>query len=423
MMHWLESLAGWLAPRLDAMTDTLERHWMAAATVILGLAAAGYLGYLLVAVDLFWDFKIYAAAGRAWLAGDNPYNFALMAEQYGATMPAIYSPLVTDAIAHLQGVYDTTVGRMLLFALLVVSWIYLPMALMPADERGDSLHRAYYFTGYLTLFGFAGVLGLVSGNSALIISAACVASLRHWQRGGSPAWFWLTLLTLGQVKYYYLAFLIFPVLLFRRFWSTLAFLAAFSLLAATNWLLYPQAMGSYLAEIDAFTSQPGSTFIGVSMYNFLFAVLAEVLSADTAQSLASLGHLGFSGLLAGVAAIIVLAGRGRSQPELVFGWLILTVLLVSPRLLGYDLALGVVPFLVLLAAVIRAGRAYVAVALLPVVFSLGFTGIGENLARWTSLFSLTGVWLATALLLLRDINPEETTPVLAKQATGPSNTG
>ena len=163
---------------------------------------------------------------------------------------------------------------------------------------------------------------------------------------------------------------------------------------SANYFIAPELFHQFSAALLQ-SSQSGS-LIGTSVMSAAQAALARLPNAQALPVvwIALAIHAVYSLLMVVFAAVVLWSRRGSEQaqgePALTFLWVFMTALLLSPRLLPYDLALLVIPFVLLLRHLLLNGRRgrHFAGATLVICASLSLT----PLADWAALVALLGVW-------------------------------
>jgi hypothetical protein len=371
------------------------------------LTAGAYLLYLVfVTHQIFWDVNFYAAAVKTMAAGVSPYDDAYLLKILGIPFSSgfTYPPLVAEAFYKFSWLVLTPAGRTLLITAYAISWLSIPYLLAGSPNYWYSRKLLYVWGLYLVLFGLAGMRLLVVGNISAILFAFTVLSIVVAIRTRDYKSFWVAILVCSFIKPYFLAFLLFPVILDKKYISSVAIIFVLLALHGFSYLINPQL---FLEYVKAFAVQPSSLGnIGFSIYTLVAEIFAEALGPNTSRVTSlSLGvHFIFSITIL-MLAYAINARRVRPQRfDLFCCWLFVSAFLISPRNFDYDLAVVVVPIVLLARMILIEGRLGIVVAAITAAFStilLRTPALFHTvLSEWSSTFIMLGVWFGAAVHFL-----------------------
>jgi hypothetical protein len=374
------------------------------ATICFATAGGYFFFQIFITHHIFWDINFYSAVVKAVAAGVSPYDNAYISKTLngvGFSSGFVYPPLVAEVFYKFRWLFLTRTGLTLLLIIHVISWLSIPYLLAGSPKNWYSRNFLYIWGLYLVLFGLGGMRLLVVGNIAAVLFALMVFSIVVAVRTKNYMFFWVTILVCSFVKFYFLAFLLVPVILDKRYVSAAGIICALIALYALNYFISPALFSEYAAQIAAQSSGFGN--IGWSIYSLATEIIKTALGPndDRLSVVIALGiHLVF------VVTILLIAysiAERRPRPErfdLFCCWLFMSAFLISPRIFDYDLAVVIVPF-VLLARMLLIERGLgLGVAVTVAVF--GFILLRTpslfqtELSKWSATFTIVGVWFGTA---------------------------
>ncbi|HEY5504588.1 MAG TPA: glycosyltransferase 87 family protein, partial [Sedimentisphaerales bacterium] len=365
-------------------------------------AATGYFFFLVfVTHHIFWDTTFYAAVVKAMAVGVSPYDNAYIVKNIdvGYSNGFVYPPLVAQAFYRLRWLLLTPVGWTVLITAHLISWVSIPYLLGGSPKKWNSRSFIYVWGLYLVLFGLGGTRLLVVGNIAGVLFALLIFSIVVAIRYKDYKLFWAMIILCTFVKPYFLGFLLFPVILEKRYISAGLILCVLVALYALDYLLNPLLFSEYVAQITAQQSHLGN--IGLSLFTLATAIMKVAFGPNSALILPlAIGiHFLFTAIIILVAYAIA-ERRVRPQRFDVFCcWVFMSAFLISPRIFDYDLAIVIVPF-VLLARMLLVERGLgIGVAVTVAIFGLILrtpSTFQTDLSEWTATFAILGVWLGAA---------------------------
>jgi hypothetical protein len=373
--------------------ETAVRNWRAVVATTGFSIALVFAAFIVKSGKVFWDFAVYRAGIAAHQAGANAYDPKYLADHYNVGLQFIYPPLTLLSFTGLAGLFTSTAGAALLLLAHLAAFIAIPFLLVPREMRRTEM--GWLFGLYLVAFGLSGTKLFLSGNIAGLLGAALILATRHSVRQHSYAALWIVLLIVCQIKIYFITFLIVPFLLERNILKPLLGGALILLSYSANYFIAPELFHQFSTALLQ-SSQSGS-LIGTSVMSAAQAALTRLPNAQALPVvwIALAIHAVYSLLVVMFAAVVLWSRRGSEQAEgapaaMTFLWVLMTALLLSPRLLPYDLALLVIPFVLLLRHLLLNGRRgrHFAGAALVISASLGLT----PLADWAAVVALLGVW-------------------------------
>jgi hypothetical protein len=365
------------------------------AITCFGVAGTYLLWLIFVTHHIFWDFKVYLGVVKAMAAGISPYNDAYLSNNFGAETPFRYPPLVAATFYKLRWLFLSPMGCALVLIAHVISWLSIPYLLAGSPKNWFSRDWLYVWGLYLVLFGLGGMRLLVVGNAAAVLFALTILSLVLAVRSGTYKFFWVTILLCSFVKFYFLVFLLFPIILDRRYLSAGFLVCALAALYALNYLLNPVLFTEYVSELTRISSDGGGV-LGWSLFSLVTAILRTLLGPNASLLLAGSLQLLFIAIILLFAYYISERKIRPGRFDLFCCWLFLSAFLISPRIFDYDLAVVIVP-VVLLTRMLLIERGF-GIAIAAIVAALGTILLRTpeqfqiSLSAWTGAFMILGVW-------------------------------
>jgi len=373
------------------------------------LGAGAYISYLVfISHHIFWDINFYAAVMKTMAAGLSPYDDASVIKILGVPLSSAYNypPFFAEVLYKLKWLVLTPAGRTFLIVAYIVSWVSIPYLLAGSPRKWYSRDFLYVWGLYLILFGLAGTRLLVVGNIASILFALVIFSIVMSVRLRDYKLFWVTILICGFIKPYFLVFLFFPVILDKRYLSAMALVLALLVLYLLNYLSNPELFAEYQRALAIQPSNLGN--LGFSIYTLSLEIFSDVLGSGSRTNwvtgLALAVHFLFSFTIL-MAAYAVAARRARPRHFDVFCcWLFVSAFLISPRTFDYDLAVVVVPLVILMRMLLVESRLGVIVAVIVAGFCTTLlrspTQFNVALSQWSSAFIMWAVWFGAAVYFL-----------------------
>jgi hypothetical protein len=385
-----------------AVTLSALARWDVLLAAVCFLIAAGYLSLLLfVTHHIFWDFTVYAGVVKAIVAGVSPYNDTYLATHFGVETPFRYPPFIAEVFHQFRWLFLSPVGQALLVVTHIAAWLSIPYLLAGSPRRWYSRDYLYVWGLYLILFGLAGMRLLVVGNMAAALFAIMILSIVHAVKTKDYRPFWVAILICSFFKFYFLVFLLTPIILDKRYVSSCLIVCALTALYGLNYLIEPTLFGEYVEELTRI-SKDGGGVTGWSLYALVSSITNGLLPSDMRLPTFAIGfHLAF------VIAIFLLTyaiRRRRARPEdfdLFCCWLFMSAFLMSPRIFDYEVAMLSVPA-VLLARMLfmRIGLGIIVAACIVAsgtVLLRTPTPFHSPLAEWTGTFVILGLWVGSAV--------------------------
>jgi hypothetical protein len=170
-----------------------------------------------------------------------------------------------------------------------------------------------------------------------------------------------------------------------------------------DYALHPQLFREFIATI---AQQSDSGMVGLSLYSLLLRSFHLVLG----PGLRGIGAIALAIHFVFVAIIVTLsysAAARRRRPmqfDIYCCWMFMSACLISPRLLDYDIALLVVPVVVLGQMLLSMKGPGLAIA--AVVAILGFVFMRTPLSDWSGIIAIVGIWLGSGVAWLGGQLPE-----------------
>ena len=380
-------------------------RWQFVLAIILSAIIALYILYLLlVSHGGFWDFQSYVAAVKAMENGKSPYDEAFKRSLFGdGIIGFVYPPLVAEAFFIISGVALTPVGLTVLLIATVVSTLAIPYLLADCPKNWYSPQFLYIFGFYFVFNGLGGLRLVASGNIQPILCASIVASVVAAIRLQDYKFFWIALAFCSFFKFYFLVFLLVPLILDKKYVAVVIFVLLFGALYTANYFFNPELFDLYVAHVKMYSTD--QQVAGFSLYSLIIMGLKPIVANDFRVSVIALGiHFALVLLILGLAhAIAVKHTRPRSF-DLFSCWIFMSAYLLSPRLLEYDIAILVVPFVRLGRMLLLKGGTGLAVA--AIIGISGCIFVRTPYALWIGTIWMIGVWLGAAILWLRVNGPE-----------------
>jgi hypothetical protein len=290
-----------------------------------GVTCFLYVHDLRGAPGAFWDAHVYSKALSAYRHGGDPYS----AES--PHLMFVYSPAVLKTMAAARVIFPARVLWYVYLALSCTASVCLPI-LISACLGTRWLSMSIAILIFSLLPGFAAEFSLLSGNIANLLYAIVLLALLHARRAGWWRWFYLAVIISGIVKPPMLAFLLIPLLL-GYIGSSIVSGSIVALVFLAQRLFMPALYHRFAQAVYMQLVVAGD--MGFGLFSRLPASLrtaAPVLFA------------------AAVIAIFWYLRKDRLTPASVL-WmpaLLVTCILVSPRMLGYDAQIAILPGICLL---------------------------------------------------------------------------
>jgi hypothetical protein len=373
------------------------------ATICLVVAGCYFFFLVLVTHHIFWDIEFYGSVVKAMAAGVSPYNNAYISRHFSAgySLGFVYPPFVADAFYKFSWLFLTPVGWALLVIAHVVSWLSIPYLLAGSPKNWYSRDFLYIWALYLVLFGLGGMRLLVVGNISAALFALMVFSIVVAVRTKEYKWFWGTVLVCSFFKIYFLAFLLLPVILDRRYVSAVVLICALIALYGLNYFTNPVQFSEYVAQIAGHSGETGLS---------IFSIASQIIKAtlgpnDSRLFVLALGiHLTFTATILLVAYAIAKHHARPERFDLFCCWVFMSAFLISPRIFDYDLAVVTIPFVLLARNLLIEGGLGISVA--AIVAGAGLllvrtpSPFQTAVSDWSATFTILGVWLGTSVHLL-----------------------
>jgi hypothetical protein len=386
----------------------LARWEYVLAVICFGVGAAYFLYLVFVTHNIFWDIDFYSAVVKTMAAGFSPYDNVQVFKTFGSGNPAgfVYPPLVAETFYKLRWLFLTPAGWVVLVTTHVISWILIPYLQAGSPKDWYSRKFLYIWGLYLVFFGLGGMRLLVVGNLSGMLYALMILSIIVAVRTGDYKCFWATILVCSFVKIYFLGFLLLPVILDKRYISAVVLICALIALYALNYLFSQELFSEYIVRIAA---QPSNTNnIGLSIFSLVAKISEAMLRPNDGRlPVIALGIHMFLVVIIFLFAYAIAERRVRPASfDLFCCWLFMSAFLISPRIFDYDLAVVIVPF-VLLGRMLLVERG-LGTGVAAIVAVLGFTLLRTPLmfktplSEWSATFTILGVWLGAAIHWLVD---------------------
>ena len=310
---------------------------------------------------------MYLRAISAYRHGGDSYN------AQSPHLMFVYSPLVLKMMNAARDVFPGPVLWYLYLALACTASLCLPVQFSRLGIRWLSISISIVIFSLLP--GFMGEFSVLSGNIAVVLYAMILLPLLFALHTNRWSWFYVAVIPAALIKPPMLAFLLFPLL---------------------RGYIIPGVL-SGLAVALAFLAQ--RLFMPALYHRFAQAVYTQlVLTGDMGFGLFSrlptqlrtAAPLLFTAGIAGILWYLRTA-RWRPSSRLWVPVILLTCILINPRLLGYDAQIAMLPALCLLLEItpVRSEKQSQIVAVLVAVILL-------VLCKKTSIY-MTSLFLLLAL--------------------------
>jgi len=388
-----------LDPLSHALTGAMlwiVRRWISTIFVVALATASAYFLYLIFVTHIiFWDFGIYVAAVEAMAAGKSPYDYAYTQEISGWPQQFVYPPLFAQTAYKLKWLLLTPAGATGLLVTHVVSWFSIPYLLAGSPKNWRSRDFLLLCAFYIILFGRGGLKLFCSGNIACILSALMIFSIVVAIRTRSYKLFWVAIIICSSIKIYFLAFLLIPIVMDKKYLSAIAVVIIVAGLYAIDYASNPRLFAEFLS---AATWQSEDAFlVGRSLYSFVLSGFPVFVGHES--HLTSMVAWGLHFIFAVMVLLFAYAvARGHGRPtrfDLFCCWIFMSAYLISPRLTDYDTAILIVPFVLLGQMLLRESRLGTGIA--ATVAFCGSVFLRTPLTDWSGLFAILGIWLGTGV--------------------------
>jgi hypothetical protein len=316
------------------------------------------------------DAEIYRAAIEAFQAGEDPYDFRVIAAHSGVSLYFVYPPhvLVSASIfaSLLRNPYALAVLAMF-YGVSVAAIPYWQARWMLGSYRrgwpllGVLLFLAWFGQNRLSVgpLGFAGLVSIFCGTITLPIYGAALAGLAWFFQRRQWAVFYGAVWLAACIKPQFLLLLAFPVFLARDQLINCVgvMVGAATIYGADFWFL-PALSRRFLSAIHQQAIVNNDVGRGAfGLVSHLFVPNGGDMIPEPVVRLAGLVQAGWLCIVGCVAWAVRRHTRGSSGHHgLVIAWITLTVLVANPRLAVYDLCLGSIPFVALSIELCRGTR-------------------------------------------------------------------
>lgn len=360
-----------------------------------------------------WDFKVYLAAVAVFLEGGNPYSVrAIEAIGGPADLPFVYPPLTQFFFMPFHFLappfaYEAWLG-LKLAALGGLLWIWRREVLRFEWNWKSLLYFVLAFNACI-------YWDLAAGNVALFEVLLIWCALVFWRRKNHLL-FGVLLGLAAQFKVTPLFLSVLPLMLEERP-NAKGFLLAFlpgAVLLALNPLLFPQATQLFLQAASGLDERGLVAASGLALLRDTVDLAASAglpLPGAVDEVLFALLALG----ILGTSLVLLWRTRGADRQGRLF-FVLLTYLLILPRVKSYSYILIVVPSLAIL---FRSGGKLLTpfLVLLTVVphanSPLPLARVLPALPAYTPLLALLGLWAVQGADLLRERREGAPAPVMA----------
>lgn len=349
----------------ELLPEGADRRTLPAPTRLIVLAFAAFAGLYLFQFrhDLLYqwmeDLHVYARAVRFFRGGTNPY-YSEMFEGLRFVYPPIVLYVASGLAAVMPGESEWA----------LIGFIHLTCVLLAPFVLARYYLRAYWFTPALAALvllaesRFTGMQALYSANVAPSLYLAALLAAVPGIRKNRWGWFYLVVLLAGAVKITFVVMLLFPLLAGRRQWlQSIATGAGVGAIYAAQSKLVPSLYAGYKWAVVQQVKVEHQYGYGV------FGVIGSL--DEKLHRPLGIEAYAVHALVAGVVLILLFWLRYRGadvrEPGVWMGLLVMTVMIVNPRMLHYDAYLALIAAYFVLAVVLQLER-WKLIALLVVLY-------------------------------------------------------
>ena len=326
----------------------VKRIPLALAFNIVAIALFVLVGFLRVHYGkvVFWDAHVYSRGIEAYLAGSNPYLHIYK-------LNFVYPPLFLKLGALTFDFFPLKATAYLYLSLHCIAVLSVPFLLVRAWMRIPWLPASLALAVFLCQPGMVAEQALFSGNISGILYAAALIAGIPGIRKNRWTWFYLVILSGSLIKIPFASLLLLPLLLGEGQLLQCTMSAAVVLLGALlQRVAWPDLYRDY---VDAVRFQVinradyGFGIVGISRLYHLGSHV-PILHDNIGYVL----HVVLVGALIIGLCIIRRVRRGKLSGDMWNAAVLLTALLINPRLKPYDVDIVVIPALVLVVEGFRA---------------------------------------------------------------------
>ncbi len=349
----------------DLLPEGAARRTLPPPAWLIAVACAVFAGlyFLQNHHDLLYqwmeDLHVYARAVRFFRGGANPYYSEMYEGLY-----FVYPPIVLYIASGLGSVLPGESEWAL------VAIVHLTCVLLAPFVLARYYLRAYWFTPAMAVLvllaesRFTGMKALYSANVAPSLYLVALLAAVPGTRKNRWGWFYLVVLLAGAVKITFVFMLLFPLLAGRRQWlQSIATGAGVGAMYAAQSKLVPALYAAYKWAVVQQVKVEHQYGYGV------FGVVGSL--DEKLHRPLGIEAYALHAVVAGVILAMLFLLRRRSaevrEPSLWMGLLVMTVIIVNPRMLHYDAYLALIAAYFVLAVVFRLDR-WKLIALLAVLY-------------------------------------------------------
>jgi hypothetical protein len=333
--------------------------------------------------------------------GISPYDVTTIAAKYGAEtspFPFSYPPIIAYLFLKASWIFSSFTGQAVFLLFLATCSLAIPLLQMGWPFQYCQRNIWWVFGLYLTLFGFGGTKVFASGNIAGILAVAEIVGIVVAIRFQTYRLFWIATFFCSYIKLYFLSFLLFPVILDKRYTSVIVFCFIFGLAYFVNYFIFPQLFSQFVEGVALISRDPNA--IGRSLYTLVYRAVLFIQPDATFK--ATEVALSFQAALCIFVALLARAVFARFQRpghfEALSCWLFLSAFLISPRWVDYDIPLLVIPCILL--GRMLASKNSLGFRVAAIVAVLGTALMRTAFTDWSGIFFILGIWFGSAVHFL-----------------------
>jgi hypothetical protein len=325
------------------------------------------------------DVPVYADAITSFSSGQDPYL------QFHGPLQFVYSPIFLFGGRFLAHLLPPHAGRFLFIFVYLVSILGMPPLLARYYLREVWLTPVFALVIWFGEPRFTGILALYSGNVAPVVYFACLVAALPGIRKNLWTYFYAAVLLAGAIKITFVVLLLLPVLVGRRqwLWSVLCGLSVIGIHLLEK-VLTPFWYEAYKTALHAQLWGQGRCGYGI----FGLAATIELSLRHTFGAPTYAIHLLFCAILFGTLLVLQKRGADQIDSTLWMALMLISIILLNPRILHYDVYIGVFASIVALAVLLQTRHLLLMLVLLfipslifprvmhhPLLYGLSETGL------------------------------------------------
>ncbi len=249
------------------------RNAYGALYLILGISILSAIFYLFGHKgDSFWDINVVQCADMAFYKGINPYeSWKIETDCMRTVLPLQYTylPLLLTVLPFEY--LSMGLGETIWVFLVIVSIFLLCTNAKKLFEIDIPL--LFLIVLFLALFGGINIISLQAANISFFVYLAILISLKYLINKVDEWKFYLILGIVVSIKFHMAAFILLPIVIDNRinFKYIGVFIASFGLIFLVNYLLYPNLLTYWIANLGYVDIGLRPYFFQSSLYNQYFS--------------------------------------------------------------------------------------------------------------------------------------------------------